>query len=89
LDRAQIQLLISRGIRAHLNSIRHHHTKTPHTRDYNPLYFMAVGKVQPPGILSTPRYYLFEKREVSNGIADNGHKNIGSWIDRAAQAAGR
>ncbi|MHB8270722.1 TIR domain-containing protein [Bradyrhizobium sp.] len=116
----------------HLNSIRHHHTKTPHTRGYNPLDFMAVGKVQ-PGVLSTPRYYLFEKQAVPNGvggykwewnrysdytssvslppwladpapdfvtplsqnatvydyIADDGHKNIGSWIDKAAHGAGR
>lgn len=116
----------------HLNSIRHHHTKTPHTRGYNPLDFMAVGKVQ-PGVLSTPRYYLFEKQAVPNSvggyswawnrysdytssvslprwladpvagyvtplsqnatvydyIADDGHRNIGSWIDKAAQGAGR
>jgi hypothetical protein len=116
----------------HLNSIRHHHTKTPHTRGYNPLEFMAVGKVQ-PGVLSTPRYCLFEKQAAPNGIggykwewnrysdytisvslppwladpvagyvtplsqnatvydyiADDGHRNIGSWIDRAAQGAGR
>jgi hypothetical protein len=116
----------------HLNSIRHHQTKTPHTRGYNPLDFMAVGKVQ-PGVLSTPKYYLFEKLAVPNGIggykwewhrysdytssvslppwltdplpgyvtplsqnatvydyiADDGHRNIGSWIDKAAQGAGR
>jgi Thoeris protein ThsB, TIR-like domain len=116
----------------HLNSIRHHHTKTPHKRGYNPLDFMAVGKVQ-PGVLSTPRYYLFEKQAMPNGIggykwewnrysdftssvslppwladpvagyvtplsqnatvydyiADDGHRNIGNWIDRAAQGAGR
>lgn len=116
----------------HLNSIRHHRTLTPHTRGYNPLEFMAVGKVQ-QGILATPKYYLFEKIAVPNGlagykfewhrysdytnsvplplwlndplpgyvtplsnntivydyIADNGHQNIGSWIDQAAQRAGR
>jgi hypothetical protein len=116
----------------HLNSIRHHHTKTPHTRCYNPFEFMAVGKVQ-AGILSTPKYFLFEKLAVPNGvagwkfewhrysdytnsvslppwladpqpgfvtplshttivydyIADNGHQNIGNWIDKAAQRAGR
>jgi hypothetical protein len=38
----------------HLNSIRHHHTKTPHTRGLNPLDFMAVGKEQ-VGVLSPPR----------------------------------
>ena len=116
----------------HLNSIRHHHTKTPHTRGLNPLDYMAVGKVQ-EAVLSTPRYYLFERQPVPNGaggyswpwnrygdytssvtlppwladplagyvtplsqnasmhdyIADDGHKNIGSWIDSAAQRAGR
>jgi hypothetical protein len=116
----------------HLNSIRHHHTKTPHTRGYNPLEFLAVGKVQ-QAVLSTPRYYLYEKRGVPDGlgsykfewhlysdytlavsrpawltdpapghvtplsqnasvydyIADDGHRNIGSWIDNAAQGAGR
>ena len=51
----------------HLNSIRHHHTKTPHTRGYNPLEFLAVGKVQ-QAVLSTPRYYLYEKQAVPNGI---------------------
>jgi hypothetical protein len=126
-------IIDGRGLLAvHLNSIRHHHTQTPHTRGHNPLDFMAVGKVQ-PGVLSTPCYYLFEKQAVPNGIggykwewnrysdytssvslppwladpvagyvtplsqnatvcdyiADDGHKNIGSWIDRAAQGAGR
>jgi hypothetical protein len=116
----------------HLNSIRHHQTKTPHTRGLNPLDFMAVGKVQ-ESIWEPARYYLFEKQAVPNGlggyrwvwnrytdyttsvtlpswladpvagyvtplsqnasvhdyIADNGHQNIGSWIDRVAQSAGR
>jgi hypothetical protein len=116
----------------HLNSIRHHQTLTPHTRGNSPFEFMAVGKVQ-EGILATPKYYLFEKVPVSNGIggfkfvwdryadytnavllpqwladprpgyvtplsdntivydyiADNGHQNIGRWIDNAAQRAGR
>lgn len=114
----------------HLNSIRHHRTRTPHTRGQNPLDFMAVGKVQ---TLGGPRYYLFEKVAKPDGvggyrlewhryedytesvtrpiwlddpqtgyvtplstnayvydyIADEGHKNIGSWIDRAAVRAGR
>lgn len=50
----------------HLNSIRHHHTKTPHTRGHNPLEFLAVGKVQ-EAILSIPRYYLYEKQAVPDG----------------------
>jgi len=116
----------------HLNSIRHHQTRTPHTRGYNPFEFMAVGKVQ-QGILSAPKYFMYEKVAVPNGIAgykfewhrygdytnsvplpawladpqpgyvtplsdntivydyiaDNGHQNIGRWIDHAAQRAGR
>jgi hypothetical protein len=116
----------------HLNSIRHHHTKTPHTRGYNPLDYVAVGKVQ-ADVWKPARYYLFEKQAWPNGlggyrwawnrysdytdpvtlppwladpvaghvtplsqnatvydyIADDGHKNIGSWIDKAAQGAGR
>jgi hypothetical protein len=51
----------------HLNSIRHHQTKTPHTRGHNPFEFLAIGKVQ-AAILSTPRYYLFEKQAMPNGI---------------------
>ena len=125
-------IIDSRGLLGvHLNSIRHHHTQTPHTRGYNPLDFMAVGKVQ-EGVLSTPRHYLFEKQAVPNGvgefnwawnrysdytssvtkppwladpvagyvtplsqnasvydyIADDGHKNIGGWIDKAATLCG-
>ena len=114
----------------HLNSIRHHQTRTPHTRGRNPLDFMAVGKVQ---TLGGARYFLFEKVAKPDGlggyrlewhryedytepvtrpawvddpqpgyvtplstnayvydyIADEGHKNIGAWIDRAAVRAGR
>jgi MTH538 TIR-like domain (DUF1863) len=122
-----------RGLLAiHLNSILHHHTRTPHTRGPNPLEYMAIGKVQ-EGILSTPKYYLFERHATPDGrgnfrwewhqyqdytssitlpawlsdpapgyvtplsygapiydyIGDDGHKNIGSWIDIAAQRAGR
>lgn len=116
----------------HLNSIRHHSTKTPHTRGHNPLDFLAVGKVQEHP-LKPPRHFLFERLAIPNGfgghewqwhrysdytlavplprwledpadgyvtplsrctstydyIADKGHQNIGSWIDAAAQAAGR
>lgn len=116
----------------HLNSIRHHVTKTLDACGDNPLSFMAIGKVQ-DNALQPVRYYLFERRLASNGvagrkwvwdryddytlqvdlpawvtepkpgfvtplsdcaveydyIADNGHRNIGSWIDRAAQRAGR
>jgi hypothetical protein len=116
----------------HLNSIRDHVTKTPHTRGPNPLDFMAVGKVQ-TNSWDDVRYVLYEKRPVPDGaggwrwgwflyedytrsvslppwltdpkpgqwtplsncaaeydyMADNGHKNIGSWIDLAARRAGR
>jgi MTH538 TIR-like domain (DUF1863) len=117
----------------HLNSIRHHKTLTAHTKGYNPLDAMAVGKIIQPTLLSIPTYYLFEIKNVPDGrgglrwewhryadytlsvtkppwlpdcqpgwvmplsngakthdyITDDGHKNIGSWIDRAAIAAGR
>jgi hypothetical protein len=122
-----------RGLLAvHLNSIRHHKTLTPHMRGYNPLDYMAVGKIQAT-LLSEPKYFLFEKLgkgdafrgyhfewhrygDYTNSvnlppwlddpqpgyvtplsyncaeydyIADNGHKNIGAWIDLAASKAGR
>jgi hypothetical protein len=124
-------IIDGRGLLAvHLNSIRHHQTKTPHTRGPNPLDFIAIGKVQDFG---ETRYYLFEKLAKPDGfgnyrwewhryndytdsvtlpawvtdpspgyvtpfsanadlydyIADEGHKNIGAWIDRAAVRAGR
>jgi hypothetical protein len=116
----------------HLNSIRHHVTKTPHTRGPNPLDYMAVGKVQ-TNTWDEARYFLYEQRQgldsaggcrwgwfkyddyrksvdlprwltdptpghvtpLSNCaaeydyMADDGHKNIGSWIDSAARRAGR
>jgi hypothetical protein len=117
----------------HLNSIRHHHTLTPHTHGYNPLSILGVGKVQET-LLSTARYYLFENKQVFSPatgqyvyewqryadytdpvkkpgwlndcqpgyvtllstnaqtydyIAGDGHRNIGAWIDYAAQQAGR
>ena len=117
----------------HLNSIRHHQTLTPHTHGYNPLSILGVGKVQDT-LLSTPRYYLYENKQVFSAasgqyvyewqryadytdpvkrpawlndpqpgfitllstnahtydyIAGDGHKNIGAWIDYAAQQAGR
>ena len=118
----------------HLNSIRHHVTKTAHTCGPNPLAFMAVGKEQ-NNALRPARYFLYEKLKVSDPaaaagwrwgwfkyedytlsvdlpgwvtdpgpghvtplsacadeydyMADNGHRNIGSWIDLAARRAGR
>jgi hypothetical protein len=51
----------------HLNSIRHHQTRTPHTRGHNPFEFLAIGKVQ-EAVLSMPRYYLFEKQAMPNGV---------------------
>jgi hypothetical protein len=50
----------------HLNSIRHHVTKTPHTRGYNPLAFMAIGKLQ-ESVWDPVRYFLFERQLVANG----------------------
>jgi hypothetical protein len=116
----------------HLNSIKHHVSKTTHAKGPNPLDYMAIGKVQERA-WEPPRYYLFEKqpmRDATGGwrfgwfryndyslavdlpawvtepatghvtplshcaaecdyIADNGHQNIGSWIDQAAKQAGR
>jgi len=51
----------------HLNSIRHHVTKTPHTKGYNPLSFMAIGKVQ-ESVWDPVRYFLFERRLVADGV---------------------
>jgi hypothetical protein len=57
-----------RGLLAvHLNSIRHHRTHATDTRGHNPLEWMAVGKVQ-ANALQPPKYYLFEKVPVPNGI---------------------
>jgi hypothetical protein len=55
----------------HLNSIRHHQTLTPHTRGYDPFEFMAVGRERQAGvgILAVPKYCLFEKVAVPNGLA--------------------
>lgn len=134
-----------RGLLAvHLNNIRHHVRLQPDPCGFNPLEFMAVGKVQPnpPSALllsallgqpkpllgvippEAPQYYLFELTgqgwvryqdytkpvnlprylpdpltgyvtPLSTGTAvydymnQQGHKNIGAWIDRAAQQVGR
>jgi hypothetical protein len=120
------------GFLEQFKSIKHHQTLTPHTRGYNPLAMLAVGKVK-DNLLAPVRYYLFEKKPyiTAAGTADwqwvryqdytdpvklpawlavpapgyvmplstntdeydyighDGHKNIGTWIDRAAQRAGR
>lgn len=109
----------------HINSIRHHITKTADITGLNPLEFMAVGKVQDNWLVSA-RYYLFERNLTLGGwsrytdytnpvelppylsdpapghvtplswgtmvrdfMVDDGSKNIGLWIDLAAQAVGR
>jgi hypothetical protein len=116
----------------HLNSIKHHVSKTAHSKGPNPLDYMAIGKVQEK-VWESPRYYLFERQPMQDAsgnwrfgwlryndytlpvdlprwaidpqpgyvtplsycaaeydyIADNGHQNIGSWIDQAAKRAGR
>jgi hypothetical protein len=114
-----------RGLLAvHINSIRHHETKTPDRLGLNPLEFLAVGKVQ-ENWLSPASYYLFEHdptygwlryqdyatsvnlpRYLSDPapgyvtplswgtmardfMIDEGSKDIGLWIDLAAQAVGR
>ena len=117
-------IIDGRGLLAvHLNSIKHHALRIPHSLGTNPLDLIAVGKVQ-HSLLSQPSYYLFEwKRDgwvrytdhlttvaLPPWLADpapgmvmplshstneydfvlhDGHKNIGTWIDCAAQKAGR
>lgn len=50
-----------RGLLAvHINGLRHHQRGYPDPSGQNPLAYMAVGKVQQPGLLSTPQYYLYE-----------------------------
>ncbi|MDX6611151.1 MAG: hypothetical protein QOD75_337 [Blastocatellia bacterium] len=55
-------IIDGRGVLAvHLNSIRHHQTKTPHTRGQNPLDFIAVGKcsadlLRPPVIICSKNW---------------------------------
>ncbi len=115
----------SRGLLAvHINGIRHHRTGLPDQGGYNPLDFMAVGKVQ-QNLLAPVKYYLFSfnstygwvrYQDYTNSVslppylsdpangyvtplswgtstrdftADDGSKNIGLWIDLAAQAVGR
>lgn len=58
-------IIDGRGLVAvHLNSIRHHHERTAHTRGLNPLDYMAVGKVRES---YGTRYYLFERIYVADG----------------------
>lgn len=121
-----------RGLLAvHLNSIRHHTTRTAHEHGYNPFAMLAITKVQ-DGALSIPTYRLVENNYyVVNGvgtykwewykdythavdkpkwladpapgtsvrldsggtptydyIANDGHHQIGTWINNAARAAG-
>jgi hypothetical protein len=52
----------------HLNSIRHHHTKTAHTRGPNPLAFMGIYKEQASGC-DDVRYFLYEERQVQMALA--------------------
>jgi hypothetical protein len=63
-------IIDGRGLLAvHINNIRHHQTLTAHTLGYNPLDYIAVGKVQdsPWGPV---RYYLFEKNAVRDALGN-------------------
>jgi hypothetical protein len=51
----------------HINSINHHQHRVPHQSGSNPLDFVGVCKQQAAGILSTPKYYLYEKKGVLRG----------------------
>jgi hypothetical protein len=42
----------------HINGVPHHQTRMPSPLGFNPLSYMAVGKVQ-SGPLSIPEYYLY------------------------------
>ncbi|UGV24682.1 hypothetical protein E0H22_02665 [Rhodopseudomonas boonkerdii] len=61
-------IIDKRGLLAvHLNSIKHHHTLTPHTRGPNPLDYMAIGRPVPqPGMPA--RYYLYELLPFGDGF---------------------
>jgi hypothetical protein len=61
-----------RGLLAvHLNNIRHHQRQMIDTQGLNPLEYMGVGKFQPNALVG-PRYYLYEKWVVPDGMG--GHR---------------
>jgi hypothetical protein len=116
----------------HVNGLKHHQLMIAHVSGPNPLDYIGLYSQPQPGILSAPRYLLYEHRLVwkGNGYAfewhpyekhthsvdwpqwlpnpnpgyimplsagvvvrdyarEDGFRNIGSWIDAAAVAAGR
>lgn len=111
-----------RGLVAiHLNSLRHHKTRLPNERGFNPINLMGIArrsngscylceyKPTPNGwawfwyddytlSVSTPKYIRVAVNEPVSFASFTreydfalqlGHKNIGGWIDLAAQDAGR
>ena len=57
-----------RGLLAvHLNSIKHHQTRTAHTRGPNPLNFMAIWRPHREPGKAAP-YYLYELIELPDGF---------------------
>lgn len=57
-----------RGLLAvHVNGLKHHKLGIAHAHGTNPLDFMGVYREIQPGILSTPRYYLYERKAVWRG----------------------
>lgn len=68
-DRRWVRYEIARAIidgrgllGVHINGLLHHQRRVSDALGINPLSYMALGKVQPPGILSIPQYFLFEKK---------------------------
>lgn len=138
-SRAWVRYEIARGIIdgrgilvVHVNGLKHHRSGVTHSAGPNPLDYIGIYKEPPAGALSTPRYLLYELRQVWKGygyayewhpyakhtqqvdrpswlidpspgyimplsasaaaydyVGGQGHKNIGTWIDNAAVAAGR
>jgi len=58
----------------HVNALKHHLHGVSHAFGPNPLDFLGVYKVVQPGILSSPKYYLYERRAVWNGF-----QNVLEW----------
>jgi hypothetical protein len=68
------------------NGIGGYHWAWNRYADYTSSVTLPLWLTDPPAGYVTP---LSQKATVYDYIADDGHKNIGSWIDKAAQAAGR
>jgi hypothetical protein len=64
-----------RGILAvHINGLKHHLLGVSHALGTNPLEFLGVYKTVQPGVLSSPKYYIYERKTVWNG-----YQNVFEW----------